>query len=261
MALAASLSGGETNAARADDAAPRCAETEYRGHSYVVCRPNSELDDVRLYLHDRRGNPYNDFEDVRRVVEREGHDLVFAMNGGMFYLDRSPGGLYVENGERLNAINTRDAKGNFYLKPNGVFFITEDGPGVLETEHYRAARPDAIYATQSGPMLIINGELHPRFLPNSDSHFIRNGVGVTTDGELVFAFSNDPVSFHQFAVFFLNELKTPNALYLEGAISRLYAKELDRNDRGVRMGPIVAAVQVRDEPEPTQTAGRIERVH
>ena len=91
-------------------------------------------------------------------------------------------------------------------------------------------------------MLVIGGEIHPRFLPDSDSLKRRNGVGVTETGEAVFVLSDSAVRFYDFATFFRDEMKTPNALYLDGTISRLYAPELDRNDPGAAMGPIVGVV-------------------
>lgn len=107
-------------------------------------------------------------------------------------------------------------------------------------------RPAPRFATQSGPMLVIGGEIHPRFLKDSDSLKRRNGVGVTEEGEAVFVLADTPVRFYDFAAFFRDELKTPNALYLDGTISRLYAPELERNDPGEVMGPIVGVVAPAD---------------
>lgn len=96
-------------------------------------------------------------------------------------------------------------------------------------------------------MLVVNGKIHPRFLKDSDSLKRRNGAGVTRDGEAVFVLSDSPVRFHDFAAFFRDELKTPNALYLDGTISRLYAPALGRNDPGAAMGPIVGVVAPVDD--------------
>jgi len=91
-------------------------------------------------------------------------------------------------------------------------------------------------------MLVIDGALHPRFLVDATSRKRLNGVGVKEDGSVVFVLSDTPVTFHVFASYFRDDLKTPNALYLDGAISRLYAPELSRADAGVAMGPIVGVV-------------------
>jgi uncharacterized protein YigE (DUF2233 family) len=49
---------------------------------------------------------------------------VFAMNGGMYKPDNSPQGLYIENREVAASLDTTTGNGNFYLKPNGIFYIT-----------------------------------------------------------------------------------------------------------------------------------------
>jgi uncharacterized protein YigE (DUF2233 family) len=143
---------------------------------------------------------------------------------------------------------TKDGPGNFGLLPNGVFCSTlagDSGPGfqILESRAFDAAPPACWMATQSGPMLVIDGKLHPRFLKGSDSEKYRNGVGVSEDGsQATFVISNDPVNFHSFARFFRDELKISQALFLDGSISRLYAPELDRSDMGFPIGPIVGVV-------------------
>jgi uncharacterized protein YigE (DUF2233 family) len=165
------------------------------------------------------------------------------MNAGMYHADRAPVGLYIENGVELAPIITTDGPGNFGLLPNGVFCIG-DAFAVIEARRFAANPPACRHATQSGPMLVIDGALHPRFLPDSDSFNIRNGVGVRADGTAVFAISGARVNFHTFARLFRDALGTPNALFLDGSISRLYAPALDRDDAGFPMGPIVGLVTV-----------------
>ncbi|MEO0905841.1 MAG: phosphodiester glycosidase family protein, partial [Pseudomonadota bacterium] len=134
--------------------------------------------------------------------------------------------------------------GNFGLLPNGVFCITEETAQVYETLQYIDEGPDCRDATQSGPMLVIAGALHPRFLPDSTSRFIRNGVGTSADGRrAVFVISNDKVSFHEFGRFFRDYLGLPNALYFDGKVSRLHAPMLDRSDIGFQLGPMVGVIQ------------------
>jgi uncharacterized protein YigE (DUF2233 family) len=228
-------------------AAP-CEKTTYAGGDYIVCRFDPAKDDIRLFLNGEDGEPYGHFNFVKDALEAKGEKLVFAMNAGMYHEDRRPVGLYVEAAEEAASLNTNDGPGNFHLKPNGVFVIlAEDGwrgAAVMTSEAYRDDIPHDVvsYATQSGPMLVIGGEIHPRFLPDSDSLKRRNGVGVTETGEAVFVLSDSAVRFYDFATFFRDEMKTPNALYLDGTISRLYAPELDRNDPGAAMGPIVGVV-------------------
>lgn len=213
-----------------------CRDTSFEGVPYTVCEvaPGADL---RLFLNGPSGN-LGSFEAVNRQLAAEGKALVFAMNAGMYHPDRSPVGLYVERSAEQAPLVTTSGGGNFGLVPNGVFCI---GPRfrVIETRAFAAERPECSYATQSGPMLVIDGALHPRFLADSPSTYIRNGVGVTPDGRALFAISGRAVNFHSFARFFRDALGTPDALYLDGSISRLFSPELRRNDLGFAMGPII----------------------
>lgn len=228
--------------------AEAACRTETRGETdYVVCAFHPARDDIRLFLNDEAGAPYGDFAPIAAALEADGEMLVFAMNAGMYHKDRSPVGLYVEGREEKRKASTRDGPGNFHLKPNGVFWVMDDKEGhvaafVSKTDEFLDSAHFIREATQSGPMLVIDGALHPKFLPDSTSRKRRNGVGVREDGTVVFALSDTPVTFHEFATYFRDELKTPNALYLDGTISRLYAPELSRNDPGLAMGPIVGVV-------------------
>jgi uncharacterized protein YigE (DUF2233 family) len=151
-------------------------------------------------------------------------------------------GHYLEPSGEVRGVITSDGPGNFGLLPNGVFCIGDGWAQVYESRAYAADRPECRFATQSGPMLVIDGELHPRFIDGGSSRYVRNGVGVTADGTVVAVISDGPVNFHTFGRFFRDGLGTPNALYFDGNISRLYAPELGRNDLGLPMGPILGAV-------------------
>ena len=220
--------------------AVECRDTSFEGASYTVCEVQAG-EDLRLF-HSGPDGAYGSFRDVDEALGAEGKALGFAMNAGMYHRDLAPVGLYVEDRVEVSKIITSDGPGNFGLLPNGVFCIGEDFR-VMESRAFKKAKPDCRYATQSGPMLVIKGKLHPKFLPGSDSTYVRNGVGVSEDGtRAVFAISNDAVNFHSFARLFRDELGLPDALYFDGNISRLYAPSLDRHDGGFPMGPIVGTV-------------------
>ncbi len=146
------------------------------------------------------------------------------MNGGMFKKDHSPVGLYIEDQKMRIPLDTSSADGNFYLKPNGVFYIRTDNKAIIcKTADFKNTGKIKM-ATQSGPMLVINGEIHPAFKQNSKNLNIRNGVGILPDHKIIFAMSKEPVSFYHFASYFKNS-GCKNALYLDGSVSRAYLPE------------------------------------
>ena len=217
-----------------------CRETVFEGTRYAVCEARAG-EDLRLYLDDPAGNRIGTFERLGAMLEGRGRRLVFAMNAGMYHPDRRPVGLYVEEGREMSRLVTAAGPGNFGLVPNGVFCVREQGFAVIETRAFAAARPACRFASQSGPMLVIDGALHPRFLAGSGSRYVRNGVGVSADGgRAYFVISGGAVNFHSFARFFRDGLGLRDALYFDGSISRLYAPGIGRNDFGFPMGPMVA---------------------
>ena len=168
---------------------------------------------------------------------------MFAMNAGMFEQDQSPVGLYVENRRKLHGADTRAGPSNFHLKPNGVFWVGDGVAGVTETARFLADPPAARYATQSGPMLVVDGKIHPKIKPSGASEKIRNGVGACDRGAVVFAIADEPVNFDTFARLFRDGLSCQNALFLDGSVSSLYAPELNRDDELTPIGPIVGVVR------------------
>ena len=229
--------------ALAASAEPDCRKIAHDGNRYTVCTLRADQNEIRLFHSDARGNLYGSFSSIDSALAAEGKQLSFAMNGGMYHDDRSPVGLYLERGTQSGPLVTRDGPGNFGLLPNGIFCIRARDAQVIESHRYADSPPDCLYATQSGPMLVIDGVLHPRFLPDGTSRHIRNGVGVEADGVTVhFVISDNRVNFDSFGRFFRDVLKTPNALYFDGKVSRLHAPSLGRSDSGFPLGPIVGAV-------------------
>jgi uncharacterized protein YigE (DUF2233 family) len=227
-----------------------CRIDTFDGDDYVICDVDMQSEDLRLFLKDDDGENLGSFSRVGAMLEADGEALDFGMNAGMYHSDRRPVGLYIEDGQQEAGLVTREGPGNFGLLPNGVFCIQAGRADVIETLRYESEAPECHDATQSGPMLVIDGSLHPRFLVDSDSVYVRNGVGTSADGtRAVFAISEGPVNFHSFGRLFRDYLKLPQALYFDGNISRLYAPDLGRSDIGFAMGPIIGTVRRAAPPE------------
>jgi len=213
-----------------------CAETHFEGADYIVCTIDSDAD-LRLFWKNGADQPYRTFANVAAAISEEGRELVFAINAGMYRPDFTPLGLYVEHGRELRPADTTSMEGpprqipNFYKQPNGVFLLGEAGAGILPTEDFLATRPDVRFATQSGPMLVIAGALHPALIPGSTDRTRRSGVGICAAGQIRFAISESGVNFHDFARLFRDRLACPDALFLDGGRGAgFYLPEMGRND-------------------------------
>lgn len=227
--------------------AAACASQSFEGDGFTVCAFDPKQQSLQLVWASPDGAPYRGFPALSRDVP-EAH-VAFAMNAGMFDAAGSPIGLYVENGQELHAISTTDGPGNFHLNPNGVFWIDAVGdPHVAATDVYLAANLRPAWATQSGPMLVIDGQLHPAFSDDGDSRYVRNGVGISGDHTAWFVISDGPVSFGKLARFFRDKLKSTNALYFDGAVSSLWAPSLKRMDTGSPLGPLVVVTSPLPSP-------------
>jgi uncharacterized protein YigE (DUF2233 family) len=216
-----------------------CAPLAFEDASYIVCSFDARRDDIRLYWKGANGIAYGGFSPLADALKTQGRQLRFAMNGGMFETDLSPVGLFIEDGKERHKADTRDGVSNFHLKPNGVFYAGDGVAGVMETARFLANGPKARYAMQSGPLLVIDGRIHPKIHQTGTSAKIRNGVGVRDGGTVVFAISEQPVTFYAFARLFRDALNCPNALFLDGSISSLFAPNLNRADALAPIGPIV----------------------
>ena len=229
-----------------------CRNESFKGASYIVCSFDPTKDDLRMYWRGDDGKPDRTFAALAADLEGKGKSLRFAMNGGMYRDDFRPVGLYIENGRELNPANTATLTGapsqipNFYKKPNGVFYVGKDEAGILETGRFLKHRHEANFATQSGPMLVIDGAIHPAFIVDSNDRKPRNGVGVSSPTEVHFVITKGWVNFYEFARFFRDGLGCRNALFLDGGEAPgLYAPELGRNDAPGHggYGPIIAVVK------------------
>jgi len=229
-----------------DAFAKPCENETVAGADYTICKfldPSA----IRMFHTDGQGQTYLEFENVVTDVKARGERVVFAMNGGMYHSDRAPVGLYVEDGTQKTPINLNPGPGNFHMLPNGVFWTSyNEESGVRahidESSVWPSTRGEVIGATQSGPMLVLNGALHPKFLPMGTSKKIRNGVGVDARGHIYFVKSETRVNFHSFASLFRDHLNVADALYLDGTVSRIYI-DGERNDKGYPMGPIIGVIE------------------
>lgn len=204
--------------------------------SYAV---DPKTSNIKLYWRNDSAKPFRSISNLKSWLQKNNKTLLFAMNGGMYKEDNSPLGLFIQDHKILTRLNTGTATTNFYMKPNGVFFINDNNEAVVcETGKYKDDGKIK-YATQSGPMLLIDGKIHPSFTEGSSNLNIRNGVGILPDKRVIFAMSGEPINFYDFAKFF-KELGCKNALYLDGFVSRMYLPEKNHiqtdGDFGVIIG-------------------------
>ncbi|WP_082515343.1 phosphodiester glycosidase family protein [Methylobacterium sp. Leaf112] len=238
--LACTASVSAAPAPASPPAAAPCRPVQAEGETYTVCTVDLRREKVRLFWRGPDGQPYSS---LSTLGDRQGPSLRFAMNAGMYDKDQAPVGLYVEEGRELKGVSTANGPGNFHLKPNGIFYVKGDRAGVLDTTRYLRVNPKPDFATQSGPMLVVDGHIHPKISSDGPSQKIRNGVGVRDDGRTaVFAISERPVSFGAFARLFKDALGCRNALFLDGSVSSLYAPSMNRSDLSRPLGPMVGAV-------------------
>lgn len=175
-------------------------------------------------------------------------NILFITNAGMFTKEYKALGYLSYKEKQISAINLGESDyGNFYLKPNGIFYINNNIGNILESERFNKIILEKniipYLATQSGPLLLNEGNIHPAFNKGSKNRYIRNGVGIINNRNLiVFAISNRPVNFYDFSVFFRDFLNSNNALYLDGNISIMYIPELNRKQYRGTLGPVIYAL-------------------
>jgi len=203
--------------------------------SYTV---NLQKQDLKFYW--KNDSIIKTFKNLKELLELQNKKLIFAMNGGMFKKDFSPQGLYIENGKTFSKLDTiKKRRGNFYLHPNGIFSISKDEIAKISTTDNFKINNAIDFATQSGPMLIIDGKMHSKFNKGSSNLNIRNGVGILPNGDVLFAMSKEKINFYDFATFF--KLKgCKNALYLDGFVSKTYLPSKNWKQLEGNFGVIIA---------------------
>jgi len=196
---------------------------------------------LKFYWKNDKGENFKSFKSLNSWLNSKSENLVFAMNGGMYKKDLSPQGLFIENGIVKSVIDTlQNGYGNFYMQPNGIFYITNNNHGIVcKTEDFK--NENIKYATQSGPLLLIDGKIHHRFKIGSKNLNIRNGVGILPNGDLLFAMSKQEINFYDFASYF-KSLGCKNALYLDGFISKTYFPEMGYDSMDGTFGVIIGEI-------------------
>jgi uncharacterized protein YigE (DUF2233 family) len=217
----------------------------FEGASFTVCTFAAQRDELQIAWRGAGGTALRGFAALAGELGGEARRVRFAMNAGMYDDEGGPVGLLIGNGARLHALELGDGTGNFYLKPNGVFSIDRDGQVRVQTsDAYAAQRGQAevVWATQSGPMLVIDGALHPAITADGASRKLRNGVGVRDAHTALFVISDAEVSFGRLARLFRDELGCANALFLDGTVSSAWIPSTGRRDAAHRLGPIAVVL-------------------
>ncbi|WP_108808305.1 phosphodiester glycosidase family protein [Aquimarina spinulae] len=221
------------------------SETQVKKSTFLSYEINPLQQELHFYWKNKNATNYKSFQNLKSELEKENKELVFAMNGGMYNKDLSPQGLYIENGKTKTRIDTsQSGYGNFYLQPNGIFYLTNKNKPVICTTKMFVRNEHIKYATQSGPMLLINGKIHPKFRKGSSNVHIRNGVGILPNGNLLFAISNEKTNFYDFASYF-KQNGCKNALYLDGFVSRVYLPSKNWNQLDGNFGVIIGETKTK----------------
>jgi uncharacterized protein YigE (DUF2233 family) len=217
-----------------------CRPVTYERSEYIICEVDLRRQTVKLFWKKPDGHPYEYLSSLPRALANHSRHLLFATNGGMYHPDNSPVGLYVEEGHELVRANTSAGPGNFHMRPNGVFYVTGEVAGIVETRAFIKQRAQVDFATQSGPMLVIDGEVNPRFVRYGVSKKYRVAVGSREPNGVVFAVSESEISFAEFARLFRDKLQCKNALFLDGgSATSFYSPVLRRNSNFLPLGPIL----------------------
>jgi len=243
LALLTALSASPANAAEL---------RQYRHNQVSIntCHIDLQRDTLQMFWKDSNGGLLGTFANLRAWLRPQGKDLVCATNAGIYDKDHKPLGLYIEDGVVLHKLNTRqNAYGNFYLQPNGVLIVEDRQAHIVDTtsvdndrSHWLA---NARYATQSGPIMLHNGEINSAFDPGSINMVVRNAVCIDTSHQVVLAMARNPITFYDFAQFLRDKLQCVDALYLDGSISRIYPSL--EADLGPAFGAMIAVVKAADK--------------
>lgn len=216
-----------------------CKPVTFDGKRFTICIAVPGEHRITTRITGSNGVIYRGFSGLAEDVDPA--TVAFAVNGGMYDTGSEPIGYYAQDGRRLYPLNTRDGGGNFYLKPNGVFFGDTDGGWRVMTSDDFASKVTErpTFGTQSGPMLLVGGKLNPQISPDGTSLKIRNAVGVDAEGRAHFVISDEPVSFGTLAALMRDHARTSDALFLDGTVSALWDPATGRIDGRYPLGPLI----------------------
>jgi len=213
---------------------------------FITYIADPKRQDIHLYWKDEHQQIFRSLQNLKTWLEGRGQTLLFAMNGGMYRPGNIPQGLYIENQKTIIPLDTSRGNGNFYLQPNGVFYLTMDNVPFICTTTEFVNDGRVKFATQSGPMLLTNGKMHPAFQTGSANLNIRNGVGLLHSNQMVFVMSKKKISFYEFAAYF-KSLHCQNALYLDGLVSRTYLPQKGWTQMDGDFGVIIGVTKPSDK--------------
>ncbi len=219
-------------------------QVNYRSQLFDTYTVDLSQSLINFHFKDKNGKLIKTVNNLKKIMSQNSDELLFATNGGIFSTNFEPEGLYIENKKTISPLNLREGAGNFYMKPNGIFYINkwETGTGIINSADYETIKGKVMYAIQSGPLSVHQNEVSFNFTENSSNKNIRSGVGIIDSKNIVFIISKEPVNFYDFAMVFKEEFNCAEALYLDGFISEMYLPELNRYD-SKREFPVLISVQ------------------
>tara|TARA_B110001452_G_scaffold99020_1_gene82018 strand:- start:71 stop:1381 length:1311 start_codon:yes stop_codon:yes gene_type:complete len=230
-------------------------EFSYQNNNYLAFIADLTIHNIGMHLNyqntsDHNATKYIKLSSVKTTLKQKGEKVLMLTNGGMYTPGNDPEGLLIANGKELEPIDLNTSKRmlNFYMMPNGVFYINDGKPKIETTKvfskKYNGNQIAPDQATQSGPMLVINNKHHPAFNHGSSSKKLRSGVGIMKDGKVIFIISKNSISnFHDFGTIFKDVFGCENALFLDGAISKMYTKNYNKASTGGNFGPIISVTE------------------
>ncbi len=211
---------------------------------YDTVHVNPALHSISLHWKNpETDQPFKTIPNILEWLESGENSVIAVTNAGIFEPGLIPTGLYVEDGRELRPLNLEDGYGNFFLKPNGVFFIHQNQFRIQESTSFHEDQPEVDDALQSGPLLLQDNQIHPAFTRGSTNCRLRSGIGISSSGHAVIAISNGAVNFYDFATWFRDTANATDALYLDGAISSLFTGEVKKIHRESYAGFLVVTTK------------------